>query len=55
LLNEVDAVARAIVDPQFGHTVPDWLDIARVAKREASYPNIDSGLGDSIAQPCEPI
>ncbi len=52
---EVDAVARPVVDAQFGNTVADGPDIIRVAEREATNPDVDAGLGDPVSQACEPL
>lgn len=35
----VDAIARALVDPQLGDALSDGLDVARVACREAVDPD----------------
>jgi hypothetical protein len=46
-LDEVDAIARTMVDPELVHASSDRLEAARVAERQASYPDIDASLGEA--------
>jgi hypothetical protein len=55
LLDEVDAIARPIVNSQLGQIIADRPDITSVAEREATDSNVDAGFGDAVTQTGEPL
>jgi len=48
LLDEVDAVARPIVNSQLGYAITDGFDVARVTKGEATVSDVYASFGDSV-------
>ncbi len=52
---EIHPVTGAIVDSQFRHTFPDWLDIARVSGSKALDPGLNARSGLDVAQAVEPL
>jgi hypothetical protein len=55
LLDEINAVAGAIVHSHFRQPATKALAISQVAKRDALYPRGDASLGSFIAQPTQPV
>ena len=54
MLDEVDALAGAVIDSKLGDTVADRLHIARVTERRLADADVDARLGHTIAQAGKP-
>lgn len=52
--DEVDAVARAVVDAQFRHSLANRLHIAGIAGGEPLDPGLDTSAPTHVAQVVEP-
>jgi hypothetical protein len=53
-LCEVHAVSRTDVDPQLGHALAYWLDVARIPRRQPFEAHLDSRPAADIAQIVQP-
>jgi hypothetical protein len=53
LLEEVDVVSSAFIDPHLTDAITNWLHITRIAVRETFYADEDFSLGSVITQTFE--
>lgn len=53
-VGEVDAVSRAVVDPQFEDAAPDRLDVSRIPDDESRDPDLNPRLRTGIPKSAKP-
>jgi hypothetical protein len=52
---EIHPVTGAVIDPQFGDTLANGLDIPRVTCGEALNSDLNPGARTNVAQPIKPL
>jgi hypothetical protein len=53
-LNEINAVARAVVDAKLAKSAPDWLHVAGIAEGETPNAGSDPCDGLAVAETSQP-
>jgi len=53
-LDDIDPVARSVIDAYLADAVADMLDVAEIAEREPADPDIDARDGRPIAERRQP-
>ena len=53
--SKIDAISRADVNPQLGHSIANRLGIPEIAGLQPQQANTDTGLGGLVAQSLEPF
>jgi hypothetical protein len=54
-LYEIDAVSRAVIDPQLANSSPDRLYIAEIAERQTADAKVNSCTSSPISEFGEPL
>lgn len=54
LLTKINAIALALVNTQFAHAVPHWLDVAKVSEFQTLQPSGDLLLHTLVTQRAQP-